>query len=271
MGAKSARLEPAAAKRVAVILALLALSMGCTLNPAWKELAGDGNLDARWIDTGRFRHLVLANAESGQHLRIYVEGDGSPWIVNTRISVDPTPSNPVLLRLMHDASHAAIYLGRPCYFGSATDKNCSNRFWTLERYDDAVVSSMCTAANALIDESNAKTVQLIGYSGGGAIVIGMIGCTKRLVSITTIAGNLDPKRWASHHGYSPLNEIPASDPSVSQSKNIRETHWQCANDQNVPPFLTDTYFAAHPGADRQIVSGCSHASGWERYWSEIVE
>lgn len=245
--------------------------MGCALSPAWKELAGDGNLDSHWIDTGRFRHLVLANAAPGTHLRIYVEGDGSPWIRNSRISVDPTPSNPVLLRLMHDASHAAIYLGRPCYFGSATDKNCSNRFWTFERYGDAVVWSMCTAANALIAEFEAMTVQLIGYSGGGAIVVRMTECTKRLASITTIAGNLDPKRWASYHGYSALHEIPVSEPSVSQSKSIRESHWQCQNDQNIPPFLTDTYFAAHPDADRQIVSGCSHASGWEQYWSEILE
>jgi hypothetical protein len=208
------------------------------------------------------------NDVPGSHLRIYVDGDGSPWIYGSRISVDPTPSNPLLLKLMHDAEHPAAYLGRPCYFGSATSPGCSSRWWTFDRYSAPVVDSMCAAANAVAKARAADTVQLIGYSGGGAIVAAMIGCTDRLVSVVTVAANLDPARWASHHHYTPLNDVslPATGPP-----GIPETHWQCRADTNVPPSVTDTYFAARPQARRIIVDECSHLTGWEEYWPGIID
>ena len=262
------------ARRTALLLlaVVLQISMSsCALRPAWQQLAIEGNFESRWLDAGRFRHLVLWNHASGPHLRIYVEGDGTPWLRGTRVSVDPTPSNPVLLRLMHDATHAAVYLGRPCYFGSATDKGCDERWWTFDRYSRIVVASMCAAANRVSRELGAETVQLIGYSGGGAIVVRMSECTDRLVSLSTIAGNLDPWAWSEHHGYSPLVNLLPPGPAASQHSDVIESHWQCSNDHDVPPSTTDTYFATRGRAIRHIVDACSHSKGWQRYWSHIIE
>lgn len=243
----------------------------CVLRPAWQKLAIEGDLESRRIDGGRFRHLVLWNGEQGSHLRIYVEGDGGPWIRETRVAVDPTPANPVLLRLMHDATHPAVYLGRPCYFGSATDQACDQRWWTFDRYGRVVADSMCTAANQLSRQLGAETVQLIGYSGGGAIVIGMSACTDHLVALSTIAGNLDPEAWADYHGYSPLSDLSPLMPAAIRHGEVSEVHWQCHDDLNVPPSITDDYFAARQRAVRHIVKSCSHATGWKRYWSQIID
>jgi hypothetical protein len=240
------------------------------VRPDWQELAIEGQLEKRWLDTGRFRHLVLANGVRGKHLRIYIEGDGGPWIRATRVSVDPTPTNPVLLRLMHGATHPAVYLGRPCYFGTATDEGCGPRLWTFDRYGQVVVDSMCEAANRLSRQYEAESVQLIGYSGGGAIVIGMSSCTKRLTSLTTVAGNLDPDAWARHHAYSPLDDLSPLANAMRATNAIDESHWQCNGDLNIPPSITDDYFVTRGGAARHIVDGCSHSTGWERYWLEIV-
>ena len=139
--------------------------------------------------------------------------------------------------------------------------------WTFDRYGKVVVDSMCGAANTLSQEAGAETVELIGYSGGGAIVVGMQSCTQRLVSLTTIAGNLDPQGWASHHGYSPLRDLAPLDNAMNHS--IRETHWQCRGDTNIPPAITDGYFKKRSNAIRHIVDDCSHAGGWERYQSRI--
>lgn len=258
--------------RVSALLIVAAISLlqlsGCVLRPDWQKLSNDGQLESRWLDTGRFRHLVLSNQHRGSHLRIYVEGDGEPWIRKSRVALDPTPSNPVLLHLMHDVTHPAVYLGRPCYFGTATDQECEQRWWTFDRYGQVVVASMCLAANRVSAQLGAQTVELIGYSGGGAIVVGMGACTDHLVSISTIAGNLNPQAWAEHNGYSPLDDLS---PLAIRPNEVKEIHWQCRDDLNIPPSITDDYFAAHDGAIRHIVDSCSHATGWQQYWSYIID
>ena len=106
-----------------------------------------------------------------------------------RVAVDPTPTNPVLLRLMEESEGAAVYLGRPCYFGLSTSKGCEPRLWTFDRYGREIVESMCLAANEIARQHGAQSVQLIGYSGGGTIVVGMRSCTDHLVAVATIAAN----------------------------------------------------------------------------------
>ena len=96
------------------------------------------------------------------------------------------------------------------------------------------------AANRVSRQLGAETVQLIGYSGGGAIVVRMSECTDRLVSLSTIAGNLDPGAWSDHHGYSPLASLLPPGPAASQHSDVIESHWQCTNDHDVPPLTTDT-------------------------------
>jgi hypothetical protein len=243
----------------------------CVLRPDWQKLAAEGSLESRWVDSGRFRHLVLSNEVRGDHLRIYVDGDGEPWIRETRVAIDPTPANPVLLRLMHDATHPAAYLGRPCYFGTATDQECAQRWWTFDRYGQVVVDSMCNAANRVSRELGAQTVGLVGYSGGGAIVVGMSACTEKLVAVSTIAGNLDPQAWAEHHGYSALNDLVPLEPAATRQNHVDEAHWQCRDDRNIPPPITDGYFAVRESAIRHIIDSCSHSTGWERHWPQIID
>ena len=246
---------------------LLFLLNGCVLRPEWQRLADAGNLHAEWLETARFRHLVLQNGVAGSHLRIYVEGDGSPWIRAKRVAIDPTPHEPLMLRLMHDAGDAAAYLGRPCYFGTATDRGCEQRWWTFDRYGQVVINSMCEAANAIARASGATSVELVGYSGGGTVVLGMSTCTEGIDAVTTIAGNLDPEAWSAFHGYTPLHEV---DLPQSQPESVTETHWQCSTDENVPPAITDAYFSVRPRVVRRVVGACTHATGWQRYWPRIV-
>ena len=244
---------------------LLLIIAACALRPEWQRLAREGDLQEGWLNSGTFEHLWLANDAAGSHLRIYVDGDGTPWIRDNRVAIDPTPVNPVLLRLMHDTSHPAVYLGRPCYFGTATDKGCEAKWWTFERYGRTVVDSMCRAANEISSRLSAESVQLIGYSGGGAIVVGMSECTNRLVGLTTIAGNLDPVSWAEYHDYSPLRSEHFSVPD-----SVGQVHWQCRDDANVPPSATDDFFKKYPDAERRILDDCTHSSGWEESWPAII-
>jgi hypothetical protein len=269
----ASKVRSRATKKTPLVLTWTVISIltACVLRPEWQRLAVDGKLESAWLDTGTFRHRWLWNEVSGSHLRIYVEGDGTPWIREDRVAIDPTPTNPVLLSLMHDTGDPAVYLGRPCYFGTATAKGCDARWWTFDRYGRTVVESMCAAANEISRQAGADTVALVGFSGGGAIVIGMRQCTDRLVSVSTIAGNLDPDAWAGYHDYAPLRDDAISGEAGATPDSVNEVHWQCRDDENIPPMITDRYFASHPQATRHIVDSCTHATGWQAYWSRIIE
>jgi hypothetical protein len=253
----------------ALLVAQAVVLAACSIRPEWQRLASGADLEIHWIETGAFRHLVIANDRPGSRLDIYIEGDGLPWIRERRIAVDPTPANPLLLRMMVDDERAAVYLGRPCYFGTATSPSCDPYIWTTGRYADPVVRSMCDAANRLSAEREAESVGLIGYSGGGALAVAMRDCVHRLKSIITIAANLDVDAWTAHHNYAPL-ELPSRAVAVAGDlEEVGETHWQCSADENVPPEITDGYFEKHPAAIRIIVDDCSHDRGWMRYRQRV--
>jgi hypothetical protein len=50
-------------------------------------------------------------------VNIYIESDGLSWISKSQISSNPTPINPISLKLMaKDKSKSKIYLARPCQY-----------------------------------------------------------------------------------------------------------------------------------------------------------
>lgn len=254
-------------RRIGILLTLhLAVLSGCALQPEWQRLARSADLEKSWSEAGQFRHLLLWNRLQGDVLYVYIEGDGSPWINGTRVAVDPTPVNPVMLRLMTAADHPAVYIGRPCYFGTSTSSPCKPDYWTFSRYGTDVVDSMCAATNEVASAHAAREVVLIAYSGGAAIAVGMKTCVHKLSGLVTIAGNLDPPAWTEYHGYSPLVDLPDD---VSATR-VRESHWQCVNDEIIPPATTDRYFLENPAAERHVVDGCAHASGWDVHWNDIT-
>ena len=51
----------------------------------------------------------------------------------------------------------------------------------------------------------AKSVALVGYSGGGAVVALVAAGRTDVVKLTTVAGNLDHAEWTKKHMISPLS------------------------------------------------------------------
>jgi hypothetical protein len=175
-----------------------------------------------------------------------------------------------MLRLMTAADHPAVYIGRPCYFGTSTRSPCKPEYWTFSRYGTDVVESMCAATNEVASRHSARKVVLVAYSGGAAVAVGMKACVQQLSGLVTIAGNLDPTAWTEYHGYSPLVDLPDDAVHDVSTYAVTESHWQCENDENVPPATTDRYFLDNPAAERHLVDACTHSSGWVAHWSRIT-
>ena len=86
----------------------------------------------------------------GKELTVYIEGDGLAWLTPVRPSKNPTPLNPVGLKLAlaHPEGKVA-YLGRPCQYVAANALGCETRYWTEERFSPEVVTAMSKAVDQL--------------------------------------------------------------------------------------------------------------------------
>jgi hypothetical protein len=113
-------------------------------------------------------------ARAGQSgaLHVYIEGDGRPFLEPTTVAFDPTPRDPLMLRLMALDPAPSVYLGRPCYFGLDHDRGCNPAYWTVRRFAPEVVDSLAAALRSEAARSAARSIELYGHSGGGTLMVG---------------------------------------------------------------------------------------------------
>jgi hypothetical protein len=102
---------------------------------------------SRQLITGiHFKHVVYTRNLDGFSggLHIYLEGDGSPWIDDRWVSSDPTPRNPLMLRLM------ALDPKPSVYFGQVSEPSCHPELWTRDRYSQPIIDSMIAAPHSVL-------------------------------------------------------------------------------------------------------------------------
>lgn len=207
-------------------------------------------------------------------LHIYLEGDGHAWENRETPSMDPTPIDPISLRLaLSDPIKSSAYLGRPCQYIQASKKECSNSYWTNARFSQAVIGSTNQAIDQIKARYGAKHLVLIGYSGGGAVAL--LSATQRtdVIKVVTIAGNLDTEAWTEYHGLSPLNRSlnPANYAEILRY--IPQTHWVGSKDQIMPPEIASSYLQHFPqDPQRPIIRMMpfSHTCCWVQAWPQLA-
>lgn len=211
-----------------------------------------------------------ASEEDPFTLHVYLEGDGTPWRYRTVIMSDPTPRQPLMLRLMSLDEQHSVYIGRPCYNGTSQDPGCDSRLWTSGRYSEQVVASMTSAINVLVKRYKPDQIRLFGHSGGGALAMLIAEQLPDVVQVVTLAGNLDTDAWIAHHGYSPLYSSlnPARRPSLKDD--VIQWHLVGARDSNIPPQLVKPFIQSRPTADGFLFSGFDHGCCWLNLWPRVL-
>lgn len=229
------------------LLLPLLLSKACaTQSPRFETVAGEG-----------YEHRLLVQpAADSNELHIYIEGDGTPYLDRTTVASDPTPRNPLALRLMRRDPAFSVWVGRPCYFGLARD--CTPAMWTTHRYSRFVVSSMREVIRDLVARYEPSRVVLIGHSGGGTLAMLLAPFIDQTAAVITVGANLDIDGWANLHGYDRLH---GSMKPGTLPETIRTFHYAGGRDTNVPPHLIP---------DAIVYKRFDHHCCWERVWPEIL-
>jgi hypothetical protein len=221
-----------------------------------------------------FRHRIYRrqarNSES-RVLHVYIEGDGRPFLGPAMVALDPTPRDPLMLRLMALDPAPAIYLGRPCYFGLSHDRGCNPSSWTIRRFAPEVVDSMAAALRSEVDRANASAVELFGHSGGGTLAVLLAHRVPTVTRVVTIGANLDTGAWCSLHHYTPLLGSLNPVELGPLPDHIQLLHLVGSDDTNTPPQLVDSA-AARTGASASVrlIQGYTHNCCWQEIWERVL-
>jgi hypothetical protein len=266
-------------KRGALPLLLCALLSAC-LTSRVDDAAGiaqGAGLVARRFDAGPF---VLAawqkpGKPEGGTLTVYLEGDGRAFVNRGRIAENPTPDDPVALRLAGaDPRLAVLYLARPCQYVEGADfRHCAPLYWSTGRFAPEIVAATATAIDQAKRETGAAKIELVGYSGGGVLALLVAARRRDVADLITVAAPLDTAAWTRHHGVSPLSDSLDPAAAAPDLATLPQVHFVGADDAVVPVDVVESYRrAAGDRADIKIVSisAYTHECCWARNWPELL-
>ena len=254
-----------------VLLLIAASALGCaTIN-----IAGKASLTKEYIKAEGFTLMTYQRFDKrSDSVSIYIEGDGRAWETKHRLSDDPTPSNPVALKLaVIDPADNVAYIARPGQYSPSGSPDCDSKYWSGFRFAPEVVESFNRAIDILKEKSGAKYLELVGYSGGGAIAILVAARRSDVVALRTVAGNLDPKAVSEYHHVSQLDGSMNPLDVAQKVAHIPQRHFVGSKDKVVPLAIIESFVKMEGDKDYEritVVDGVSHNDGWYKRWKILL-
>lgn len=237
---------------------------------AFSLIENKNNISEKDIKTSNFNlfsfHKIINNCEN-HTINIYIEGDGLSWISRNQISSNPTPINPISLKLMLNdtKSNCNIYIARPCQY--INSNICEEKYWTSHRFNDKVIQSYNEALDIIKKEYKNSNFNLIGYSGGAAVALLTASKRDDINSITTIAGNLDTDAWTKMHNISSLNSSLNPSDFSTKLENIKQHHLIGTNDDIVPKEVFLSYISKFE--NKKNITYSMHEATHNCCWEDI--
>ena len=242
---------------------------------ALQEAARRSGFTKEYVTDGRFALMTYRRFMGpSDNVRIYIEGDGRAWDARSRLSEDPTPSSPVALQLaIADPSDNVAYIARPGQFPAPGSSMCDPTYWSQRRFAPEVVESMGRAIDLLKNKSGAKRVELIGYSGGGALAVLIAARRDDIFALRTVAGNLDPKGLCAYHNVSQLDGSMDPLDAAQKVAHVPQRHFIGSKDKAVPSSIAESFIKREGDTDYgriTVVEGVTHKDGWRDEWERLL-
>ena len=267
--------------RVAVAVALLFTLAACNRTAAGRdataaEVARAAGLDSA-VARGAAFDLQLYRRDDPQRpgpLFVYIEGDGAAYLDPRTPAADPTPVDPLGLRLAAaDPGPAVVYVGRPCQFAPGrSDARCAVPDWTTGRFSESVVAAVDGAIGRARAQSPQRPLVLVGYSGGG-VVAALVAVRRRDVALLiTVAAPLDPADWTRRLGLAPLAGSGSPLDRIPALAAVRQVAFAGGRDATVP---VETIRAAIDRLGPQAQAGLivmadfDHRCCWVQAWPRL--
>ena len=264
-------------KYYTIILTIALLSSGCVskLSPKVRQQTADtvaqaGNLVQQKIATDDFLLTTYqrfdATADNKQMV-VYIEGDGMAWISRDQLSSNPTPVQPIALKLASiDTNANVLYVARPCqYLWPQKMNRCSSKYWSNKRGSEEVISSINQAISIVKQKQNISSIRLIGYSGGGGIAALIADRRADVNEFVSVSGNLNYKLFTQTHNLSPMNGSIDPITVANQIGSTPQIHYVGADDKIIPKQIALSF------SDKvKVINNVSH-DNWPDKWAQILK
>lgn len=266
--------------RLASIAAVAAMLVACGHNGAGRDATAVGVAQTAGLEPvaskGSTFDLQIYRRDDGKPgpLFVYIEGDGLAYLDQRTPSTDPTPVDPLALRLAAaDPGPAVLYLGRPCQFAPGRgDPRCSVRLWTTARFGAVVVTSIDDAISRERLRNPERSLVLVGYSGGGVIAALVAARRNDVALLVTVAAPLDVADWTRRMGVSPLDGSESPLDQAQRLAQVRLVAFAGQRDTTVPVDSIRsavTKLGAH--AELIVVPAFDHRCCWVSDWGRLRE
>ncbi|EJL83660.1 hypothetical protein PMI16_04125 [Herbaspirillum sp. CF444] len=258
------------------ILLAAGLSTACAGDPNAHAdaMAQPAGLQRDQVQAGAFvLTSYLRITRTDRPLTVYIEGDGLAWRSRHQPSEDPTPRRALGLSLaVADTAPNVVYLARPCQFTPmSANSRCAVTYWTDRRYSEEVVASMNAAVTQYLHRLPGQRVNLVGYSGGGALAVLIAARRQDVASLRTVAGNLDHAAVNRLHQVSQMPDSLNAIDVAARVAAIPQLHVSGADDKVVPTFVARSFVAAVGScAQLRVVDGMAHESDWAAKWPALL-
>mgnify|MGYP001175467418 CR=1 FL=1 len=269
---------------VFAILTLFLFTNGCnniqSIDKRQKNvetIASQADLKLERIEAGSFLLTTYHKGLEGsdKNLVIYIEGDGNAWDSKYQLSENPTPKNPLALKLAaKDTADAILYIARPCMFlQQKLMRDCPARFWSSHRYSEEVISSINQVINWATEISPTNSLTLVGYSGGGTVAALIAARRNDVSTLVTIASNLDHRFWADLHHLSLLAGSLNPLDDANKLSTVEQIHFVGANDKIVPKSVVESYISKMSLKDKiniHVIDDFNHSCCWVKVWPDLL-
>lgn len=262
--------------RLAAMAVFLSLCQACSpLSPGDLDgRASAASMHYQEISTGSFVLATYARIrDTNQPVTIYVEGDSRGWLPSTEPGHDATPDGGLGLRLATlDPSANVVYIAQPCQFDSSLPV-CAEFAKADTRYAEQIMAAMNRAIDHFVVVFPHPHINLVGYSGGGAVAAVLAARRHDVATLRTIAGNLDPEGNGRYHAADPQEDFVDPIDYASRLYALPQEHLVGDKDDVVPPFLTENFIKAI-GTSYCVrvihIPEATHKTGWEQAWKTHV-
>ena len=266
---------------LALIIVLLVGCAGISAEGRTKtaqHIAANAQLQERQITAEPFILTVFERTDKpGAPATIYIEGDGLAWLSRQEPSLNPTPNDPLALRLAaEDPGDNVIYMARPCQFSGLSNVSaiCPKEYWTSQRLSPEELQSDNVALDAIKVRYRLTGFNLVGYSGGGGVAALLAGMRGDVLSLRTVAGNLDPVLFSQLHRISKPAADTLSPLSVAaKTAHIPQQHFVGGKDAIVSLDIVQSFRRA-VGTSYCVrttkIENASHNEGWVNVWRELL-
>ena len=256
----------------AALLLTSAMLVGCSTSSTEEhisratQLAAQGKLTALNVNT-QLPIKAWGRLASDTVIHVYIEGDGHAWRTSHQPSLDPTPHNPVALKLaVADPHSSVLYLARPCQYQMDTSRGCHFSVWTQKRF-----GAIADIKAALLQLAGDSELVLIGFSGGANIAIQLAAQLPQVSGLITVAGNLNADTFNRFHRLA-TEPYGNNAEQLTQLSALPQLHYTGSNDTIVPPALTRSQLKEVSHASFiQIteIANATHHGPWQLNWSDF--